>query len=78
MTYDFDAMLQTIKDKQWSLADIDWDAPGAETITEEVRAKLQASDLVPVGSSTQQAEATMKTEIARWAPVVKRLDIKAQ
>jgi tripartite-type tricarboxylate transporter receptor subunit TctC len=44
----------------------------------EVRAKLQASDLVPVGSSTKDAEATMKTEIARWAPVVKRLDIKAQ
>lgn len=40
MSYDFDAMLQTIKDKQWSLADIDWDAPGAETMSEETRAKL--------------------------------------
>jgi hypothetical protein len=41
MTYDFDRMLQTIKDKQWSLADVDWDAPGAETMTNELRAKMQ-------------------------------------
>ncbi|MEZ0580382.1 ferritin-like domain-containing protein [Nocardioides sp. MH1] len=48
MTYDFEAMLQTIKDKQWSLADIDWDAPGAEEITDEVRARMQPfmADLV--------------------------------
>jgi hypothetical protein len=47
-TFDFDAMLQTIKDKQWSLADIDWDAPGAETMTDELRAKMQPfmADLV--------------------------------
>lgn len=46
--FDFDAMLQTIKDKQWSLADIDWDAPGAETMTDELRAKMQPfmADLV--------------------------------
>jgi hypothetical protein len=46
--YDFDAMLQTIKDKQWSLADIDWEAPGAETMTDELRAKMQPfmADLV--------------------------------
>ncbi|NLG46315.1 ferritin-like domain-containing protein [Gordonia sp. (in: high G+C Gram-positive bacteria)] len=40
MSYDFDAMLQTIKDKQWSLADIDWDAPGAETMSDETRARM--------------------------------------
>ena len=47
-SFDFDAMLQTIKDKQWSLADIDWDAPGAETMTDELRAKMQPfmADLV--------------------------------
>ena len=47
-TFDFDAMLQTIKDKQWSLADIDWDAPGAETMTDELRATMQPfmADLV--------------------------------
>jgi len=48
MAFDFDDMLQTIKDKQWSLADIDWDAPGAETMTDELRAKMQPfmADLV--------------------------------
>jgi hypothetical protein len=40
MSYDFDAMLQTIKDKQWSLADIDWDSPGAESMSEETRARM--------------------------------------
>ncbi len=40
MTHHFDSMLQTIKDKQWSLADVDWDAPGAETMSEETRAVL--------------------------------------
>lgn len=40
MSYDFEGMLQTIKDKQWSLADIDWDAPGAEAITDETRARM--------------------------------------
>lgn len=42
MAFDFADMLQTIKDKQWSLADIDWDAPGAEAITDEQRPKLTA------------------------------------
>ncbi|MGH3467302.1 MAG: ferritin-like domain-containing protein [Thermocrispum sp.] len=48
MSYDFAAMLQTIKDKQWSLADIDWDAPGADTMTDELRAKMRPfmADLV--------------------------------
>ena len=48
MAFDFDEMLQTIKDKQWSLADIDWDAPGAETMTDELRAKMKPfmADLV--------------------------------
>ncbi|MBT0566298.1 ferritin-like domain-containing protein [Williamsia sp. CHRR-6] len=41
-------MLETIKDRQWALADIDWDAPGAEMITEEQKPKLKAfmADLV--------------------------------
>jgi hypothetical protein len=48
MAFDFDEMLQTIKDKQWSLADIDWDAPGAETMTPALRAKMRPfmADLV--------------------------------
>jgi tripartite-type tricarboxylate transporter receptor subunit TctC len=44
----------------------------------EVRAKLQAADLVAVGSSHRDAEAMMKAEMARWEPLVKRLDIKSE
>lgn len=44
----------------------------------EVVARLQASDLVAVGSSTRDAEAAMKAETARWEPLVKRLDLKAE
>ena len=39
---DMDAMLAKIKDRQWALADIDWTAPGADTITDEMRPKLKA------------------------------------
>ncbi|WP_031470881.1 hypothetical protein [Sciscionella sediminilitoris] len=48
MSFDYAEMLQTIKDKQWSLADIDWDAPGADAITDQQRPKLKQfmSDLV--------------------------------
>ena len=42
MAIDMDAMLSKIKDRQWALADIDWDAPGAELITDEQRPKLKA------------------------------------
>jgi hypothetical protein len=42
MAIDMDAMLEKIKDRQWALADIDWDAPGAETISDEFRPKLRA------------------------------------
>jgi hypothetical protein len=42
MAMDMDAMLDKIKDRQWALADIDWDAPGAETISEEFWPKLKA------------------------------------
>ncbi len=42
MAIDMDVMLDKIKDRQWALADIDWDAPGAETITDEFRPKLKA------------------------------------
>lgn len=39
---DLDAMLVKIKERQWALADIDWDAPGVETISDEFRPKLKA------------------------------------
>ena len=44
----------------------------------EVRAKLQASDLVAVGGSNRDAEAALKADIARWEPLVKRLELKAE
>lgn len=30
MAIDMDVMLAKIKDRQWALADIDWDAPGEQ------------------------------------------------
>ena len=42
MAIDMEAMLAKIKDRQWALADIDWDAPGADTIDDEFRPKLKA------------------------------------
>jgi tripartite-type tricarboxylate transporter receptor subunit TctC len=44
----------------------------------ELRAKLQALDLVPVGSSTQEAEALLRAEATRWEPVVKRLALRPE
>lgn len=41
MAMNLDDMLQKIKDKQWALVDIDWDAPGAELIEPELWAKLK-------------------------------------
>ena len=38
---DLDKMLAKIKSTQWALSDIDWDAPGAELITEEQWPKLK-------------------------------------
>ncbi|WOC14000.1 ferritin-like domain-containing protein [Gordonia sp. MP11Mi] len=48
MAMDMDRMLAMIKDRQWALADIDWDAPGAELIEPELWAKLKPflSDLM--------------------------------
>ncbi|MGB1221109.1 MAG: ferritin-like domain-containing protein [Alcanivoracaceae bacterium] len=47
-TIDLDMMLEKVRGSQWALADIDWDAPGAELITPEQWPKLKAfmSDLV--------------------------------
>ncbi len=41
MAMDMEQMLAKIKDRQWALADIDWDAPGAETISDEFRPRLK-------------------------------------
>lgn len=42
MTIDMDDMLTKIKDRQWALADIDWQAPGAELIDPDLRPQLKA------------------------------------
>lgn len=39
---DLDKMLEKIKGTQWALADFDWEAPGAEKITQEQWPKLKA------------------------------------
>ena len=39
---DLDKMLAKVKSSQWALADIDWNAPGADLITEEQWPKLKA------------------------------------
>ncbi|WP_299762989.1 tripartite tricarboxylate transporter substrate-binding protein [Ramlibacter sp.] len=44
----------------------------------EVRARLQAADLVAIGSSHADVQAAMKAETARWEPLVRRLAIKLE
>ena len=44
----------------------------------ELRTKLQALDLVAVGGATKDAEAGIRADIARWEPLVKRLELKAE
>ncbi|BBZ22561.1 reductase [Mycolicibacter hiberniae] len=41
MALDMDVMLAKIKDRQWALADIDWDAPGAELIRPDMVPNLK-------------------------------------
>ena len=42
----------------------------------EIQEKLRASDLTAVGSNSADAERTIQADAARWAPVVKKLDLK--
>lgn len=60
-TPDFAPMLAKIKERQWALADIDWDAPGADTITDAQRPALTAfmADLVWVENIGGRAFAAM-------------------
>lgn len=43
----------------------------------EVRARLQVVDLVPLGLPAVQTQQVLDGEIARWEPLVKRLQLKA-
>ena len=40
MSLDLANTLDRVRERQWSLADIDWDAPGADRVTDEQRPKL--------------------------------------
>ncbi len=64
MAIDMDAMLEKIKHRQWALADFDWDAPGAETITDEFRPKLKAfmADLCWIENIGARGFAAMATK----------------
>ena len=64
MAMDMEVMLQKIKDKQWALADIDWDAPGVETISEEFKPKLKAfmADLCWIENVGARGFAAMATK----------------
>ena len=64
MSHDFTAMLAKIKARQWALVDIDWDAPGAETITDAQRDQLKAfmADLVWVENIGARGFAAMATK----------------
>jgi hypothetical protein len=72
MSFDFEQMLQTVKDKQWSLADIDWDAPGAE-MTDEQRARMKPfmSDLVWIEHVGARGFASLATKAP--TPVIKEI-----
>lgn len=75
-TMDFDDMLAKIKDRQWALADIDWDAPGAETLTPEQHARLKPfmADLMWIenvgargfAAMAKKAPTESLREIYRW------------
>lgn len=43
----------------------------------ELQARLQASDVVAIGSNSAAAQQAMSAEMARWEPLVKRLELKA-
>lgn len=64
MSMDMDAMLAKIKDRQWALADVDWDAPGAETIDDDFRPKLKAfmADLCWIENVGARGFAAMATK----------------
>lgn len=42
MSLDLSRTLERVQERQWGLADIEWDAPGAELIPDDMRPKLAA------------------------------------
>ena len=66
MPLDLSRTLDRVQERQWALADIDWDAPGAERITDEQRPKLAAfmADVAWI----EQVGARAFAALARRAP----------
>jgi hypothetical protein len=73
MAIDLDAMLVKISERQWALADIDWDAPGAEQITAQQWPGLKSfmADLVWIENVGARGFAAM----ANMAPTQTLADI---
>jgi hypothetical protein len=73
MSLDLDAMLVKIGERQWALADIDWQAPGADQISDEQRPGLKAfmADLVWIENVGARGFAAM----AKMAPTETLADI---
>lgn len=73
MSFDYEGMLDKIKDGQWALTDFEWDAPGAETISPELHAKLKPfmADLVWIENVGARGFAAM----AKKAPTETLKDI---
>ncbi len=76
MSLDLDRTLEQVRDKQWSLGDIDWDAPGAERIRDDQRESLRnfMADLVWIehvgargfAALADKAHDPVLAEIYRW------------
>lgn len=73
MALDLARTLTTIKERQWALADIDWEAPGAEMITDEQRPALTQfmADLVWIEQIGGQAFGAMAKKAQ--SPVLKEI-----
>lgn len=71
----FKLLLQAPKDLPPPIAAELARAAGAIMTAPDVRSKLQALDLVGVGSTREAAEAQVRADTERWAPVVQRLNL---
>jgi tripartite-type tricarboxylate transporter receptor subunit TctC len=71
----FKLVLQAPKDLPAPIAAALEQAAGAIMAAPDVRTRLQALDLRGVGSTRQAAEAQVRADTARWAPVVKQLNL---
>lgn len=64
MAFKYSDMLEMIKNRQWALADIDWDSPGADLISDEQRPTLKEfmADVMWIEHVGARAFAAMATK----------------